>query len=177
MKIVLLGYMSSGKTTIGKALAEQLQIQFIDLDDYISNQLQMSISAIFQQKGELFFRKTEHQCLQEILSNSKYKDVVLALGGGTPCYYNNMECIQHSENTTSFYLKLNIESLLKRLWSEKENRPLIAHYKDKEGLEEFIRKHLFERQFYYLQANHTLAVSNYNVAETVKHIQLKLNKL
>lgn len=175
MKIVLLGYMSSGKSSVGKQLAKHLQIQFVDLDHYIETKLQMNISEIFQQKGEIFFRKIENECLKEVLDNSEHENLVLALGGGTPCYYNNMELINQQENTTSFYLKQNIQTLLERLWEEKESRPLIAHYQDLSGLEEFIRKHLFERQFYYLKANHTLAVSKLTLNEAVEAILTKIN--
>lgn len=175
MKIVLLGYMSSGKSSVGKQLAKHLQIQFVDLDHYIETKLKMNISEIFQQKGEIFFRKIENECLKEVLDSSEHENLVLALGGGTPCYYNNMELINQQENTTSFYLKQNIQTLLERLWEEKESRPLIAHYQDLSGLEEFIRKHLFERQFFYLQAKHILDVSNINITQIIETINLKMN--
>ncbi|GGE42833.1 shikimate kinase [Psychroflexus planctonicus] len=175
MKIVLLGYMSSGKSSVGKELAKHLQIQFVDLDHYIETKLQMNISEIFQQKGEIFFRKIENECLKEVLDNSEHENLVLALGGGTPCYYNNMELINQQENTTSFYLKQNIQTLLERLWEEKESRPLISHYQDLFGLEEFIRKHLFERQFFYLQAKHIVEVSNLNMTQIIETINLKMN--
>lgn len=170
MNIILLGYMSSGKTTVGKALARQLSARFIDLDEQISSNYQMSIPDMFQQKGELFFRKAERDTLNKILMSSNLEPFVLSLGGGTPCYYNNIDVIQQASNITSIYLKVNIAELLNRLWKEKENRPLIAHYQDKEGLEEFIRKHLFERQFYYLKSNYTLDVSNLNPTETIASI-------
>lgn len=170
MNIILLGYMSSGKTTVGKALARQLSARFIDLDEQISSNYQMSIPDMFQQKGELFFRKAERDTLNKILKSSNLESFVLSLGGGTPCYYNNIDVIQQASNATSIYLKVNIAELLNRLWKEKENRPLIAHYQDKEGLEEFIRKHLFERQFYYLKSNYTLDVSNLNPIETIASI-------
>ena len=167
--------MTSGKSSLGKQLAKHLQFQFVDLDAYIETKFQMNISEIFQQKGEIFFRKVENECLREILDTWPKDDVVLALGGGTPCYYNNMELINQHKDTVSFYLKLDIETLVNRLWNEKNNRPLIAHYQDQVGLEEFIRKHLFERQFYYLQANHTLAVSKLTLDETVEAILTKIN--
>lgn len=168
--------MSSGKSSVGQLLARQLNRKFIDLDQYISEQAQMSISDIFKNKGELFFRKLEHKSLSEVLNHSKNENLIVALGGGTPCYYNNMELINQEDDVTSIYLKLNIESLLNRLWKEKVNRPLIAHYTDKDGLEEFIRKHLFERQFFYLQAQHTMDVSKLSLEEVTLSIkqQLKL---
>lgn len=167
--------MTSGKSSLGKQLAKHLQFQFVDLDEYIETKFQMNISEIFQQKGEIYFRKIENECLREILDTSPKDDVVLALGGGTPCYYNNMELINQHKDTVSLYLKLDIETLVNRLWNEKNNRPLIAHYQDQVGLEEFIRKHLFERQFYYLKANHTLAVSKLTLNEAVEAILTKIN--
>ena len=88
MKIVLIGYMASGKSTIGKILAKELNLSFIDLDHYISDREQMSIPEIFNQKGEIYFRKIETKCLLEVLE--KEQEFILSLGGGTPCYGNNM---------------------------------------------------------------------------------------
>ena len=175
MKIVLLGYMSSGKSSVGKLLAKQMQYDFIDLDHYISENEGMPISEIFNLKGELYFRKKEKEYLEKILRSSTTTNLVLSLGGGTPCYYNNMRLILEQTGINSVYLKVNIETLLQRLWKEKEHRPLIAHYKDKEGLEEFIRKHLFERQFYYLKAQHVIDVSKLSFNQIVENIQLKIN--
>ena len=175
MKIVLLGYMSSGKSSVGKLLAKQMQYDFIDLDHYISENEGMPISKIFNLKGELYFRKKEKEYLEKILHSSTTTNLVLSLGGGTPCYYNNMRLILEQTGINSVYLKVNIETLLQRLWKEKEHRPLIAHYKDKEGLEEFIRKHLFERQFYYLKAQHIIDVSKLSFNQIVENIQLKIN--
>ena len=89
MKIVLLGYMASGKSTIGKQLSKKLSVQFLDLDDYISEKEQMSISEIFDKKGEVYFRLIEHKYLKAVLE--KEEDFILSLGGGTPCYANNMK--------------------------------------------------------------------------------------
>ncbi|GGE07159.1 shikimate kinase [Psychroflexus salis] len=175
MKTVLLGYMSSGKSSVGKLLAKQMQYDFIDLDHYISENEGMPISEIFNLKGELYFRKKEKEYLEKILRSSTTTNLVLSLGGGTPCYYNNMRLILEQTGINSVYLKVNIETLLQRLWKEKEHRPLIAHYKDKEGLEEFIRKHLFERQFYYLKAQHVIDVSKLSFNQIVENIQLKIN--
>ena len=91
MKIVLLGYMGSGKTTIGMKLAEFLDFDFLDLDHYIEEAEGVSIAEIFQSKGEIYFRKKEHDYLKKILSNKK--DFVLSTGGGTPCYGVNMDVI------------------------------------------------------------------------------------
>lgn len=152
MKVVLIGYMGSGKTTVGKLLAKEQGFEFIDLDDYIETSLNEKIAHIFKTKGELYFRKKESELLNEILHDNR--DLVIALGGGTPCYGVNMDTILQKTNLV-FYLKLSIASLTERLNKEKEHRPLIAHLKD-EDLPEFIGKHLFERGVYYSRAHFTI---------------------
>lgn len=154
MKIVLIGYMASGKSTIGKILAKELNLSFIDLDHYISDREQMSIPEIFTQKGEIYFRKIETKYLLEVLE--KEQEFILSLGGGTPCYGNNMEIILNSD-AASVYLKASILTITERIRTGKRKRPLVAHLSNEE-LPEFIGKHLFERQFYYLQSNHSIAV-------------------
>ena len=163
MKVVLIGYMGSGKTTVGKLLAQELGFEFIDLDDYIETSLNEKIAHIFKTKGELYFRKKESELLNEILDDNR--DLVIALGGGTPCYGINMDTILQKTNMV-FYLKLSIASLIERLHKEKEHRPLIAHLKD-EDLPEFIGKHLFERSVYYSRANYTVT-GDHKDSELVK---------
>lgn len=161
MKIVLLGYMGSGKSTVGKNMAKALNYEFIDLDEYISEQVDMSITTIFETKGELFFRKKEHQFLQEILQSEK--DIVLSLGGGTPCYYNNFEYYYNKSGIASFYLKASIATLFDRLVAEKSTRPLLKTFNEEE-LKEFIAKHLFERNEFYLKSDKTIDVNAKSVA-------------
>ena len=109
MKIVLLGYMASGKSTIGKLLSKALSMPFIDLDAYIESKEKSSIKAIFNTKGEIYFRKIEHAHLCDLLDSEK--DFVLSLGGGTPCYANNMDAIVKAKQTTSFYLQASVSLL------------------------------------------------------------------
>ncbi|WP_318310204.1 shikimate kinase [Flagellimonas crocea] len=152
MKIVLVGYMASGKSTVGQLLASQLGIKFIDLDEYIEQNQKKSIKNIFSEKGEIYFRKLECQMLKEVLD--KDASIVLSTGGGTPCYGNNMETIVE-ESDHSIYLNLTIPKLVDRISREKESRPLVKNISDEE-LPEFIGKHLFERRPYYMQAKHIL---------------------
>ncbi|WP_179334684.1 shikimate kinase [Winogradskyella costae] len=154
MIIVLIGYMGSGKSTIGKELATALEYNFLDLDDYISDKEKRSVSEIFESKGEIYFRKKETEYLNEVLNSSE--NSVLALGGGTPCYGKNMDLIINNANVTSFYLKLSIPLLSKRLFTEREQRPLISHLNSETELLEFIGKHLFERNQYYSRSHITL---------------------
>ena len=146
--------MGSGKSTIGRHLASILSYDFIDLDDYIELKEDQSITSIFQSKGEIYFRKIETKYLEELLSSEG--NFILALGGGTPCYSNNMDLILTTKTAKSIYLKLSIASLVKRLKSEKQNRPLINHLTSDEDLLEFVGKHLFERNQYYSQSNFTI---------------------
>lgn len=170
MKIVLVGYMGSGKSTLGKLLSKKLNINFIDLDDYIIAQVNMSIPELFKTKGELFFRKKERECLQELLS--KKASFILATGGGTPCYGDNLGLIQE-KTTYDFYLKLSIPSLVERLLPEKEHRPLLKDISNEE-LPEFIGKHLFERNNYYLKANHIITCDGLDSEAIVNKIMANL---
>lgn len=166
MKIVLLGYMASGKSTIGKLLSKQINVPFLDLDAYIAQKEKYSIPDIFAQKGEIYFRKKEHDYLKEVLENEQ--DIILSLGGGTPCYANNMELIQQHQ-AFSIYLKASIQTLTERLLKFKGSRPLIAFLND-DQVPEFIAKHLFERRFFYEQANNTLVIDGKEEAEIVNEI-------
>ena len=149
-KVILMGFMGCGKSTIGKQVARKLGFDFIDLDNEIEKVAKTSISLIFANKGEAYFRKLESKTLKSVLSNSK--NVVLALGGGTPCHNNNLKLIKkHS----SFYIKCGVEVLTKRLLKEKAHRPIIADQKPS-GLKRFIRNKLKERESYYKQADYTV---------------------
>lgn len=166
MKIVLVGYMGSGKSTIGRLLSKKLNINFIDLDDYIERQLEKSISTIFEEHGEIYFRKMEHNFVKELMS--KKDSFILSTGGGTPCYSQNMEVI-NSKSINVFYLKLSIVALVERLTLEKEHRPLIKNIETAE-MPEFIGKHLFERSFYYQQATNSISCDNKTPDQVVAEI-------
>lgn len=176
MKIVLLGYMASGKSSVGRLLAEKLAVDFIDLDVLIEQKEQLTINEIFTKKGEVYFRKREHFYLKEVLNIEK--NFVIAVGGGTPCYGNNMDVINNS--SFSIYLKASIETIYNRIIKEKLNRPLIAHIKD-DDLIEFIGKHLFERIPFYVQANSEISTDQKSLEEitdsAVNQINSNLNKL
>ena len=170
MKIVLLGYMASGKSTIGREISKKLDMKFIDLDDYISKREKRSISEIFKVEGEIYFRKIESLYLGEIL-NSK-DSFILSLGGGTPCYSNNMELILNSE-ASSIYIKADIKTLASRLTAEKNKRPLVADLED-DKLIEFVAKHLFERRFFYEQASITVHTEDKSIEEIITEIRILL---
>lgn len=154
MQIVLAGYMGSGKSRIGKVLAKKLKYRFTDLDQFIAQQEAMPVTALFRTKGELYFRKKERFYLEALLNTNE--NTVIALGGGTPCYGDNMELIlRHTPHV--FYLKATVETLIQRLKRGQQSRPLIKDIKAAD-LPDFIRKHLFERSYFYLKAPYTIAV-------------------
>jgi shikimate kinase len=171
MKIIFLGYMASGKSTIGKEISKKLDMNFIDLDAYISEQEKQSISEIFKIKGEIYFRRIENMYLMKLLNSEN--DFVLSLGGGTPCYANNMELIQSSK-AKSVYIKADIPTLVARLIEEKSARPLVANLEN-EKMTEFVAKHLFERRFFYEQASIILNTQNKTIQEVISEINSALD--
>jgi len=172
MKIVLLGYMGCGKSAISKGLSQKLEVKRIDLDDYIEEKEKLSIANIFASKGEVYFRKLETICLNEILNQDE--DYILSLGGGTPCFGTNMQLI--NSKATSVYLSANIPTLTKRLLPEKSKRPLISRISDQD-LPEFIAKHLFERRTYYLKANVPVSVDNKSVKTIIDEVLKEVKTL
>ena len=167
MKIILLGYMGSGKSTIGKVLANELNLSFVDLDHAIEKQMGMTISDFFAASGELKFRRLEYEVLNSVLAAND--QLILSTGGGTPCYGNNLQLIKSAPNAKVFYLKASIKTLTERLLSEKDTRPLIQSIGD-DNLPEFIGKHLFERSNFYLQADHVVDIDQKSVETIVKEM-------
>ena len=162
--------MASGKTTIGKILSESLQSPFYDLDSVIEQELKTTINEIFEQKGELFFRKKEREVLEVFLNNTN--NYVLALGGGTPCYYDNFNLYQN-DNIKSFYLKTSVTTIIERLKTQKNTRPIVANLTEEE-LTDFVAKHLFERNYFYNQVQTIITVDNKNEQEIASEIISKL---
>ena len=148
MNIVLLGYMGCGKTTIGKIISKITGKRFIDLDSYIESTTNQTISNMFSSKGEVYFRKIESDCLKVIMGN--YDNVILSLGGGTPCYSNNLNLIKDSK---SFYLKYSTTILSNRLINIKSSRPILSNINNIDSMNDYIAKHLFERNYYYNQVS------------------------
>ena len=167
MNIIILGYMGSGKSIIGRELSLKMNKKFVDLDSYIEEKEKDSISNIFQKNGDLYFRKQESKYLKEILSNNT--DLVLSVGGGTPCYFDNLDMMILNKNV-SFYLKNSNIQLTSRLFNEKNERPLISNISSKEKLLEFVSKHLFEREFFYNSATHKIDCKDKSVSEILDEI-------
>ncbi len=164
--------MASGKSSIGKRLAKKLNYKFVDLDDYIEDKENMSVSKIFKKKGEVYFRKQESHYLKKLLK--KDKNMILAVGGGTPCYSDNMKLILESENVKSIYLKASLSTLANKLMEKKAKRPLIAHIETLEAMTEFIGKHLFERMPFYEQAEVHVSIDGKDKDEVTEEVAKKL---
>jgi len=172
MKIILLGYMGSGKSTVGHHLANKLYLTFTDLDNHIEKKENKTISEIFNEKGEIYFRKKEHEYLKQFINeNDSY---VLSLGGGTPCYSENIDFITNEENLFSFYLQASIHTLHKRLSENNSKRPLLSSLSG-QGLTEYIAKHLFERSVFYEQALHRISINSKSVDAIVTEIRILLH--
>ena len=150
MIIYLIGYMGSGKTTLGKELANMLGHTFIDLDDRIEQEHRCSIPKIFEQYGEVKFREWEAEELSRL---SSLENLVVATGGGTPCHFRNME-IMCSTGIT-IYLRLSVEEIATRLARSQGKRPLVNGLTGIE-LKEFIMRQLTAREKYYLHALHVI---------------------
>ncbi len=174
IRIILLGYMGAGKTTIGKELAKELGIAFYDLDWYIQTRRRKSVKEIFDEFGEEGFRKIEHNMLHEV---AEFEDVVISCGGGTPCFFDNMAYMNQQAET--IYLKADLDVLYMHLQMGKGVRPLLLN-KTPDEVKEFMSRQLAEREAFYSQAKYTLDVSlmdNFekiavSVAEVKKLLQL-----
>lgn len=142
----LIGYMGSGKTTLGRAVSHESGMQFIDLDLYIENRFHTSVSAIFAEKGEDGFRRIERDILREV---GEFENVIIACGGGTPCFFDNMDYMNSRGLTV--YLDCPVDRLFSRLSVARAKRPLIARMSDEE-LRGFISSALAARMPHYSKA-------------------------
>lgn len=148
MKIFLIGFMGSGKTHWGRLLSQKLSIPFFDLDEQVAGHAGKSIPEIFQAEGEEHFRLMEKEVLHIITES--HDSFVMACGGGSPCYFNNIDYMNQSGTTV--WINTPLETLFDRLVKEKEKRPLIKTLSD-EQLHSFISKKFADRKIYYEQAN------------------------
>ena len=165
--------MGCGKTILGKALASQVNISFLDLDKKIEEYENKSVEKIFESKGELYFRQVERKILLKLINSSIPK--IVSLGGGTPCYFSNMSDIANSVHQ-SIYFKASIDNLVNRLYNNNNNkRPLISHLKNKNDIKEFVSKHLFERSLFYENAKVKINVDRKSIPEIIGEILLSLD--
>ena len=155
--LYLLGFMGSGKSFLGQQLAKELAWSFCDLDDEIETIENCSVSSIFENKGEDYFRKLERDCLY---GTAEKINTVVALGGGTPCFFDNMNWIK--TQGCSFFLDVETDVLVERLLKETHKRPLLKG-KSEEELICFINQKLETRKCYYSQANYSLSGSDLSI--------------
>lgn len=165
MRIYLIGYMGCGKSTLGKKLAKHAGLQFIDMDHYIEKRNCKTVPQIFAEDGETEFRKKERKALEEL---SEFSDVVIATGGGAPCFFDNVDLMNQTGKT--IYLNIDPKILASRLMKSKTERPLIKG-KSKKELVDFIDETLKKRNAFYSQAHYQITQPNVNLDEVMKMIQ------
>jgi len=170
-RIILVGYMGAGKTTIGRALAKELGLDFYDLDWYIENRRRKKVPEIFAEMGEAGFRQIEHNMLHEV---AEFEDVVISCGGGTPCFFDNIDYMNRQGQVV--YLNCSPEVLHGHLLMGKTERPLLKG-KSPEELIAFIKEQLATREQYYNKARYHLDVSLMDNYDKIKFTVDKLRNL
>ncbi len=168
MRIYLIGYMASGKSNLGRHLASKLGYGFVDLDYLFEERYRISVLDFFEKYDEPAFRKIEQALL---LETTELDDVVISTGGGTPCFFNNMEFIKHSG--LSVYLLWEVPALVSRLKMVKRKRPLLKDIPPDE-LEGSVARQLAERSFYYTQADFTIRGFNMDMEALVQWVRSRL---
>ena len=167
-RIIIIGYMGAGKTTVGRALAAELGIEFYDLDWYIASRMRKTVKQLFDEVGEEGFRKIEHNMLHEV---AEFENVVISCGGGTPCFFDNMAYMNQQGDTV--YLKASPEILYKHLKMGKSVRPLLLN-KTPEEVQVFITEQLANREPYYSRAKYTV---NVNLMDNHDKIRMSVEKV
>ena len=168
IRIFLIGYMGAGKTTLGKAFARAMGLSFVDLDWYIEERFHKTVGQIFSERGEDGFRELEKRMLHEA---GDFEDVVISVGGGTPCFFDNMDYMNQVGETV--FLDVDIKVLFRRLKVAKQQRPLLADKTDEE-LTAFITEALRKRLPHYTKAKH---VFNGEQLENRRQIQQSVERL
>lgn len=161
-RILLVGFMAAGKTTLGKALAKELGLQFIDLDHYIENRYHCTVAQLFAERGEEAFRHIERNMLHEV---AEFEDVIIATGGGTPCFFDNMDYM-NTKGTTVF-LEAAVETIYTRLTIARIQRPLVAG-KTADELRQYISDALQQRMPHYSRAAYTFQADRLENISQVK---------
>ncbi len=167
-RVIIVGYMGAGKTTIGRALAGEMGLRFYDLDWYIEERMMKTVPQIFDLRGEDGFRLVERNMLREV---AEFEDIVLSCGGGTPCFHGNMDYLNAQGDTV--YLRATVDVLCAHLGMGGTKRPLLRG-KSPEGVREFVTRQLAAREPCYLRAGHVIDVpvlgSKHAIRETVERL-------
>jgi shikimate kinase len=169
MKVILVGYMGSGKSVVARELAELLGCRFIDTDEWIEARACKTIPEIFSQDGEAAFRKKEKECLEFLMDHDH---IVLSTGGGMPCFNDAIDLMLELGET--IYLDASIETLTNRLWVGKSGRPILKDFKEMNELAAFISHHLSERLDCYQKSKHSVVVDDKSVARIAQEIKSAL---
>lgn len=169
-RIILMGYMGSGKTTVGRALAKDLNMPFYDLDWYIESRMRKTVKQIFDERGEDGFRVIERNMLHEV---AEFENIVVSCGGGTPCFFDNIDYLNQQGETV--YLKCTPEVLHKHLSMGKTVRPLLQN-KTPEQVKTYIEEQLQVREPFYSKAKHTVDVTLMDNYEKIKISVAKLKE-
>lgn len=167
-RIILIGYMGAGKTTVGRRLAKDMGLMFYDLDWYIQNRMHRTVAEIFKQEGETGFREIERRMLHEV---AEFEDVVISCGGGTPCFFDNMDYLNRQGDTV--YLKCSPDVLHAHLRMGRSVRPLLLGKSDDE-VKTFVREQLEKREPFYSRAKHVFDVS---LLDTNDKIEVSARKI
>jgi shikimate kinase len=162
-RIIFVGYMGSGKTTVGRALAKDIGLPFYDLDWYIESRMRKTIKQLFDERGEDGFRVIERNMLHEV---AEFENVVVSCGGGTPCFFDNMEYLNQQSDTV--YLKCEPDVLYMHLQMGKTIRPLLLN-KTPEEVHEFIKKQITLREPFYNKAKYRFDVTLMDNYEKIKN--------
>jgi shikimate kinase len=165
MKIFLIGFMGCGKTYWGRALSKKLGLPFFDLDEQLEEKEEKTINAVFQEEGEEYFRLLEKEVLYMLTES--HESFVMATGGGTPCFYNNIGYMKQAG--TVVCINCSIECIFKRLVRGKGSRPLIKDLSD-EQLQSYIREKYAHRRIYYEQATTSVSDDNLKLEDLVSKI-------
>jgi shikimate kinase len=169
--IILVGYMCVGKTTVGRSLAKELGCQFYDLDWYIEERFRKKVPLIFAEQGEEKFRDLERRMLHEV---AEFENVVVSCGGGTPCFFDNMEYM--NQVATTVYMKASVDTILEHLRLSKGERPLLTG-NSTEDLRTFVTEQLAARTPFYEQAKYVTNVDVLNDFKRVNDVALTIKNL
>ncbi len=168
-RIIFIGYMGAGKTTLGKALSNEIKLPFYDLDFYIENRRHKSIDNLFKEFGETGFRKIEHFMLHEV---AEFENIILSSGGGTPCFFDNIDYM--NKQGITIFLKATPEVLFTHIKMSKKIRPLLLN-KTEEDIKDFIKSELKKREQFYQKAKYTVNIETLDnkqkIQDTVRQLK------
>lgn len=165
MRVFLIGFMASGKSTVGKKLANKIALPFIDLDDYIEGKYNTTIRELMNDRGQDIFREIERDSLNSVIKENK--SAIISTGGGTPCYFDNMERMKSTGET--IYIEVDIPIIVDRLMHSKKERPLVLG-KTKEDLSSYVKDLLEKRDAFYKQAKYIVNGKSLKLEELISLI-------